>query len=126
MKELTHWSVELFSSILIDKFARIFSFLIKPMSDIGACSFDDGLYLLFLYILLYESGKVVDLTKERNPDVIGMGVSLEFREIVESSFMIGFWELFVELVFVHQFQFLINRLLLILMEYNFLNYFIYS
>ncbi len=76
------------------------------MSDIGACSLDDGLYWLFLSILLNESGKVVDLAEEREPDVIGMGVSLEFGKIVESSFVVRLRKLFCELVFAHQFQFL--------------------
>jgi hypothetical protein len=80
------------------------------MSDISACSLDDWLYLWFLSILLNELGKVVDLTEERKPDVVGMEVSLEFGKIVESSFVKRFWNLFCELVFAHQFQFLKIRI----------------
>lgn len=80
------------------------------MGDIGACSLDDWLYLWFLSILLNEPGKVVDLTEERKPDVVGMRVSLEFGKIVESSFVVRFRNMFCELAFAHKFQFLKIRI----------------
>lgn len=90
MEELPHWSVELLYSIFVDTFSGVFGFLIKPVGDISAGSFDDWLYLLFLSILLYESGKIVDFSEERYPDVVGVGVSLEFGEVIESSFVVRF------------------------------------
>ena len=116
MQEKTHGSVELFDSILVDTFSGIFCFLVKPVSDIGACSLDDGLYLLFLSILLYEPGEVVDFAEERDPDVVGVRVGLEFRKVVESSFVVGFGELFGEVGFTHKFQFLINQWIIIILN----------
>ena len=84
------------------------------MSDIGAGSLDDGLYLLFLSILLYESGEVVDFAEERDPDVVRVGVDLELGKVVESLFVVGFGELFGEVGFTHKFQFLINQSIIII------------
>ena len=122
MKELTHCYVKPFDSIWIDTFSWVFGLFVKPMGDIGACSLDDWLYLWFLSILLNEPGKVVDLTEERKPDVVGMRVSLEFGKIVESSFVVRFRNLFCELFFAHKFQFLKIRICNLNQTYRYWNF----
>jgi hypothetical protein len=108
MQEYPHGSVKFLYSIFVNTFSRIFGFFIKPVGDIGTSSFDNWLYLLFMSILLYEPGEVVDFAEERDPDVVGMGVGLKFRKIVESTFVVRFGDLFSEVRFTHRFQFLIN------------------
>ncbi len=108
MQEFPHGSVKFLYPIFINTFSGIFRFFVKPVGDICTRSFDNWLYLLFMSILLYEPGEVIDFAEERDPDVVGMGVGLKFGKIVESTFVVGFGELFSEVRFTHQFQFLIN------------------
>lgn len=105
MQKLTHRSIELLISILVDKFSRIFGFFIKPMSNISSGSLYERLNFFFVSVLLYKTGEIIYLTKERYPDVVGMGMCLKLRQVVEPPFMVGFGKLFSELrIFTHQFQ----------------------
>lgn len=82
-------NVELLLPISIDKCPGASCLLIKPMGDVSSSYLDDGVDLWKMPILLDESGEVVYISEEDDPNIIGGVVGLEFWENVVSFLLVG-------------------------------------
>lgn len=66
------------------------------MCDLCPCSFDYRLDELRLDVLLDEWSQIVDIAEEAYPEIVGCAVLGQLGFVIESTFFVGFWEVFGE------------------------------